>query len=71
MQFGLRALFILTTVVALTAWIVTWYPTVAAYIVMVAVLAALLSILIVAPWMGLGAFAQWMFQMLPGKRRSR
>jgi hypothetical protein len=71
MQFGLRALFILTTVVALTAWIVTWYPTAAAYILMVAVLAALLSILVVAPWMGLGAFAQWMFRLLRGRNRSR
>ncbi len=71
MQFGLRALFVLTTVAALTVWIVAWYPTAAAYIVMVAVLAALLNILVVAPWMGLGAFAQWMFRLLRGKKRSR
>jgi len=70
MQFSLRALFILTTLAALTAWIVIWYPMAAAHIVMHAVLAVLFVILIVAPWMGLTVFSHWLFRMVRGKRRS-
>ena len=71
MQFSLRALFVLITALAVTIWLVNWSPLVAAYVVMNAVIVALLAILVVAPWIGLTACAQWLFQLLRGNRRIR
>jgi hypothetical protein len=71
MQFSLRALFVLITAIAVTVWLVNWSPLVAAYVVMNAVLGALLVILVVAPWVGLNVCAQWLFQWLRGNRRIR
>jgi hypothetical protein len=71
MQFSLRALFVLTTALAVTLWLVNWSPLVAAYVVMNSVLGALLAILVVAPWIGLTVCTQWLFQLLRGNRRVR
>ncbi len=67
MQFSLRALFALTTVAALTLWLVTSHPMVAVLIVP----GALFSVLVVVPWVGLALIANGYCRLLRAKRRWR